>query len=126
MLVALALVVGAESLVAGIQNLLGLLESLGRDDLQLWTIHHDPVILRLVRSLAGEEVGNLLLAVDDFAGIQFVGDDAADGVLAPGTVALGTQAALVEGVGYLSCARPFLGVHMEDLAEDFGFLRVDG
>ncbi len=126
MLVALPLVVGAECLMPGVKNLLGPLEGFRRDDLQLGLVHHDPVILGLVRPLAGEKVADLLLAIDYLAGVQLVGDDAADGVLAPGAVALGAQAALVEGVGDFSGSGTFLGVHMENLADDFCLILVDG
>ena len=56
------------------------------------------LVLRLVLPAAGEEVRNLLLAVDDLAGVELVRENAADRVLAPVAAALGLDAAGVEHV----------------------------
>ena len=87
-------------------------------DAQLGLVHHNPVRFVPVRSLACEEVRDLLLAIDDLPGIQLVSEDMPHSVLAPLAVAFGLQATLVEHIGNLGGAVALLGVPVIDLPDD--------
>src|SRR5699024_2774593 len=97
--VALPLLIHLERLAAGLHDLLGSLKDFRVDDPQVWLLHHHPFRSVLVRPLAGQKVGYFLLAVNDFPRIEFIGQDAADTVLAPLAVPLCPQPPLIEEDG---------------------------
>ena len=125
-LIALPLPSDLESTVPGVQDFLCLLEGFIVNDAQLGLVHHDPVSFVPVRPLSGEEVRDLLLAIDDLPGIQLVSEDMPHSVLAPLAVAFGLQATLVEHIGNLGGAVALLGVPVIDLPDDSSLLLVDG
>ena len=125
-LVALPLLVDLKGLSPGLHNLLGLAEGVGINDLQVGAVHHHPLALVPVGPPSGEEVGDLLLAVDDFAGVERVGEDAADCILGPLTAPLGFAPPVVEHGGDFGYAVSLLDVPLVHLADDDRFLLVDG
>ena len=124
--VALPLLVHLESLSTGLHDLLCLLKGFRVDDAKIWPLHHHPVCFILVGSLAGEKIGDFLFAVDDFSGIEFVGEDTADTVLAPPAVPFGFKTPLVEEIGNFCCAVTVLNIPLINLADNGGFFLVNG
>ena len=114
-----------EGLGTRAQDLQRLLKELRLDDAQLRPVGDHPLVLRPLLAAAGQEVRDLLLAVDDLARVELVRQDAADRVLAPVAAALGFDPAGVETVCDLRRTEAVLRVPAVDLADDLRLLRVD-
>ena len=71
-LVALAFLVHLECPAPAFHNLLCLLKDFRLDDAQFGLVHHQPLRLVLLGALAGQEIRNLLLAVNDFPCVKLI------------------------------------------------------
>lgn len=126
MLIAVASVVRVKCLIPGCQERSGLPELCVADDPQLRTLADEPLGGVPADARAGEKIGDLLLAVDDLAGVDGIGQNAADCVLAPIAAALGFEATPVQLAGNFTGAAAIGKVPAKDLLNDGGFLGIDG
>ena len=105
---------------------LGLFEGLLVDNTEVGAFHHHPLLGVPLHPLAGQEIGDLLLPVDDLAGVQLVGQHMANAVLVPGAVPFRFQSPLIEHGGDFGGTVPLAYIPLEDLAQNRRFLLVDG
>ena len=124
--VAVALFLEMKHIIPRLHQRAGPVKKLVTDDPQIRLFHHQPVRFLPVHTRTGEEIRHLLLAVDDLAGVEGIGEDAADGLLVPAAAPLGLEPPAVQHVRDLAGAVALLQIPGVDLTDDGSLLGVDG
>lgn len=102
-----------------------LLKGFRINDPQIRAVNHHPLRSILVRPLAGQKIGDFLLAVNDFPRIEFVGKDAAYPVLTPLAIPLCPQPSLIEEDRDFCRTVTILDVPLVNLADNRCFFLID-